>query len=57
MFLSKKEKKKTRKEKDITLCKSMKDFSEEEYFVKKLEKAKESLNKWGLPKELPTNNK
>lgn len=50
----KKKKEKELKKSGVTVCESMKDYSKEEYFVKKAEAAAEVLNKWGLPKELLT---
>ena len=37
---------------NIRVCKSVKDFSKEEYFVKKAEAARQAIKEWGLPKEL-----
>lgn len=37
---------------NIRVCKSVKDVRNEEYFVKKAEAARQSIEKWGLPKEL-----
>lgn len=48
--------KKKRKEKalikgNVKVCKSMRDYSKEDFFVKKVETAKEILTKSGLPNE------
>lgn len=36
----------------VRVSKSMRDFSNHEYFVKKAEAAKKNLDKWGVPPEL-----
>ena len=36
----------------IVVCATMEDYSKEEFFIKKLNAAKEMLNKFGLPKDL-----
>lgn len=37
---------------NIKVSESMRDYSKEDFFVKKVEKARAFLKKWGLPKEL-----
>jgi len=48
-----------RKKKEITtekskvvVCATMRDYSQEAFFVNKVNSAKEMLNKFGLPKDL-----
>ncbi|WP_185937374.1 hypothetical protein [Chitinophaga polysaccharea] len=48
----KKKKEKALKGGSAKVRKSMKDYSKEDFFVKKVEAAKEVLGKWGLPNEL-----
>lgn len=36
----------------ITVCATMKDYSNEAFFINKVNAAKEMLNKFGLPKDL-----
>lgn len=48
-------KKQTKKEPKVIVDKTMRDYSKEEFFVKKAEKAREILKKYGVPKEfIPT---
>ncbi len=51
----KKKKEKALKEGNAKVRKSMKDYSKEDFFVKKVETAKEVLSKWGLPNDLSVN--
>jgi hypothetical protein len=44
-------KKQTKKESQVKVDKTMRDYSKEEFFVKKAEKAREILKKYGVPKE------
>lgn len=37
---------------NIKVCTSMRDYSKEEFFVRKVEAARIAIAKWGLPKEL-----
>jgi hypothetical protein len=43
---------KTKKEAQVKIDKTMRDYSKEEFFVKKMEKAREIFKKYGVPKEL-----
>ena len=44
-------KKQTKKESQVKVDKTMRDYSKEDFFVKKTEKAREILKKYGVPKE------
>ena len=44
-------KKQTKKEAQVKVDKTMRDYSKEEFFVKKMEKAREIFKKYGVPKE------
>ncbi len=37
---------------NIRVCNAMRDYSKEDFFIKKLEAARIAIIKWGLPKEL-----
>ena len=45
-------KKQTKKGEKVTVDKTMRDYSKEDFFVKKAAMAQEILTKYGLPKEL-----
>jgi hypothetical protein len=47
-------KKQTKKETQVKVDKTMRDYSKEEFFVKKMEKAREIFKKYGVPKDLIT---
>jgi iron-sulfur cluster repair protein YtfE (RIC family) len=47
-------KKQTKKEAQVKVDKTMRDYSKEEFFVKKMEKAREIFKKYGVPKDLIT---
>lgn len=47
-------KKRTKKEAKVKVDKTMRNYSNEEFFVKKAEKAREILRKYGVPKEFST---
>ncbi|SFD10633.1 hypothetical protein SAMN05518672_101503 [Chitinophaga sp. CF118] len=51
---SRKQKTTNIKKRKVTVNKSMKDYSKEDFFVKKAEAARELLAKYGYPKELIT---
>jgi hypothetical protein len=51
---SKTMKKRTKKEAKVKVDKTMRNYSNEEFFVKKAEKAREILRKYGVPKEFST---
>ena len=53
-FLFKKVMKKSKVKNNLTVSSTLRDYSNETFFVKKVEVAKDVISKFGYPKELTT---